>query len=71
MAEEHNQYVFRIATDANKLEIKKAVEQLFEVKVKAVQTTVNVKGKTKRTMRGLGKRRLEKGVRNPGCWSGN
>ena len=47
--------MFRIATDANKLEVKKAVEQLFEVKVKAV-TTVNVKGKTKRTMRGLGKR---------------
>ena len=39
----------------DKLEIKKAVEQLFEAKVKAV-TTVNVKGKTKRTMRGLGKR---------------
>ena len=55
VAEANNQYVFKIATDANKLEVKKAVEQLFEVKVKAV-TTVNVKGKTKRTMRGLGKR---------------
>ncbi|WP_163835719.1 50S ribosomal protein L23 [Spartinivicinus ruber] len=49
------QYVFRVATTATKLEIKKAVEKLFEVKVKAIQT-VKVKGKTKRTARGLGKR---------------
>ncbi|GAA4652651.1 MULTISPECIES: 50S ribosomal protein L23 [Kistimonas] len=55
VAEERNQYVFKVAKDAVKLEIKKAVEQLFEVKVKSVRT-VNVKGKTKRTMRGLGKR---------------
>lgn len=55
VAETYNQYVFRIATDANKLEVKKAVEHLFDVKVKAV-TTINVKGKTKRTMRGMGKR---------------
>ncbi|PKM27174.1 MAG: 50S ribosomal protein L23, partial [Gammaproteobacteria bacterium HGW-Gammaproteobacteria-11] len=33
----------------------KAVEQLFSVKVKTV-ATLNVKGKTKRTVRGLGKR---------------
>ncbi|MDR6355918.1 ribosomal protein L23 [Pseudomonas psychrotolerans] len=38
-----------------KLEIKKAVEQLFEVKVRSV-STLNVQGKTKRTARGLGKR---------------
>ncbi len=55
VAEERNQYVFKVAKDAVKLEIKKAVEQLFDVKVKSVRT-VNVKGKTKRTMRGLGKR---------------
>ena len=55
VAEVNSQYVFKVAIDATKLEIKKAVEQLFEVKVKAVNT-VNVKGKTKRTMRGLGKR---------------
>lgn len=46
---------FKVATDATKLEIKKAVESLFSVKVQRV-TTLNVKGKTKRTARGLGKR---------------
>lgn len=55
VAEERNQYVFKVAKDAVKLEIKKAVEQLFEVQVKSVRT-VNVKGKTKRTARGMGKR---------------
>lgn len=55
VAEEHGQYVFRVATDATKLEIKKAVEQLFEVSVDAVRTAV-VKGKTKRTRFGMGKR---------------
>ena len=52
---EAGQYVFRVAPDATKPEIKKAVEALFEVKVQSVQT-VNIKGKTKRTARGLGKR---------------
>ncbi len=55
VAEEHGQYVFRVATDATKLEIKKAVELLFEVSVEAVRTSV-VKGKTKRTKFGMGKR---------------
>ena len=55
VAEKHGQYVFRVAPDATKPEIKAAVEALFEVKVKSVQT-VNIKGKTKRTARGMGKR---------------
>ena len=42
------QVVFKVATDASKLEVKKAVEQLFEVKVEGVRV-VNVKGKTRRT----------------------
>ena len=42
-----NQAVFQVATDANKAEIKAAVEQLFNVKVAAVRT-VNMKGKSKR-----------------------
>nr|BFE93690.1 50S ribosomal protein L23 [Pseudomonas brassicacearum subsp. brassicacearum] len=46
---------FKVATDATKLEIKKAVESLFSVKVERV-TTLNVLGKSKRTARGLGKR---------------
>ncbi len=42
-----NQAVFQVATDANKGEIKQAVEQLFNVKVADVRT-VNMKGKSKR-----------------------
>lgn len=41
------QYVFKVRLDANKLEIKKAIEQVYNVKVKAVNT-VRVKGKSKR-----------------------
>lgn len=55
LADKKGQFVFKVATDATKLEIKKAVESLFSVKVESV-TTLNVLGKTKRTARGLGKR---------------
>ena len=44
---EHSQVMFDVAIDANKTEIKAAVEQLFTVKVKAVNTLVR-KGKVKR-----------------------
>ncbi|MCP4184892.1 MAG: 50S ribosomal protein L23 [Hyphomicrobiales bacterium] len=47
MASEHNQVVFKVAKNATKPEIKKAVEGLFGVKVKAVNTLVR-KGKVKR-----------------------
>ena len=47
-----NQYAFKVARDARKAEIKEAVEQLFEVKVKKV-TTANVKGKVKRSAGGV------------------
>jgi large subunit ribosomal protein L23 len=43
----HNQVVFRVPLDADKREIKAAVEGLFNVKVSAVNT-LRVKGKTKR-----------------------
>jgi len=55
VAEKSQQVVFKVAPDATKPEIKKAVEQLFDVKVESVQV-LNQKGKTKRTARGLGKR---------------
>ncbi|TVQ67761.1 50S ribosomal protein L23 [Nitrincola schmidtii] len=55
VADGSQQVVFRVASDATKPEIKKAVEQLFNVKVDGVNV-LNVKGKTKRTQRGLGKR---------------
>jgi large subunit ribosomal protein L23 len=55
VAENHNQVVLKVLPDANKAEIKQAVEMLFEAKVESV-TTTNVKGKTKRTGRTMGKR---------------
>lgn len=54
-AEVGNQVVFRVAVDATKLEIKKAVEKLFSVKVLGVQT-LNVKGKVKRNRFGIVKK---------------
>lgn len=47
LAEAENKYCFKVARDANKIEIKRAVEQLFGVKVTAVNT-LNRKGKMKR-----------------------
>jgi len=55
VAENNNQVVFKVASDATKPEIKAAVEQLFDVKVDSVQV-VNIKGKTKRNRYGMGKR---------------
>ena len=55
---EHNQYVFYVAPDANKNEIKAAVETLFKVSVKAVNV-INMKGKNKR-FRGFQGRRNDK-----------
>ena len=46
LVSEHNQVVFKVARDASKPEIKAAVERLFGVKVKAVNTQVR-KGKMK------------------------
>ena len=46
LVSEHNQVVFKVARDATKPEIKAAVEKLFNVKVKAVNTQVR-KGKMK------------------------
>ena len=53
---EHNQVTFKVRTDATKPQIKAAVEGLFEVKVRKVNTSM-VKGKVKRGRGGrLGKR---------------
>ncbi|WNC69035.1 50S ribosomal protein L23 [Thalassotalea nanhaiensis] len=54
-AELNNTVVFKVATDANKAEIKAAVEKLFEVEVTGVRT-LNVKGKVKRTGARFGRR---------------
>lgn len=55
VAELHNQIVFRVRTDANKTEIRQAVELLFEVKVADV-TVVNCRGKIKRHGQSSGRR---------------
>jgi large subunit ribosomal protein L23 len=51
MGDRSNQYGFKVAKDATKDEIKQAVEHLFKVTVENV-STMNVKGKVKRTVRG-------------------
>ena len=50
-----NKYVFEVAVAANKPQIKEAVESLFGVKVKAVNTSIT-KGKTKRFRGRMGRR---------------
>ncbi len=56
MASENNAVVFEVSIDANKPQIKEAIETLFSVKVKAVNTTIT-KGKVKRFRGQLGKRK--------------
>jgi large subunit ribosomal protein L23 len=53
---EDNKYTFVVHPDANKTEIKIAVEKIFGVKVMSVNT-LNRKGKARRTRNGLGKRK--------------
>ena len=53
---EENTYTFVVHPDANKVEIRQAVEEIWGVKVVSVNTA-NRKGKTKRTRMGTGKRK--------------
>jgi large subunit ribosomal protein L23 len=55
IAEQSNQIAFRVLKTATKAEIKQAVEQLFQVSVKAV-SVLNMAGKTKRFRQTEGKR---------------
>jgi len=54
-SEMEGRHTFRVAKNATKLEVRKAVEKLFEVEVKSVQM-LNVRGKTKRFGQAEGKR---------------
>ena len=56
MTSENNGVVFQVAKDSNKPQIKQAVEALFGVKVKAVNTTIT-KGKVKRFRGSMGRRK--------------
>jgi large subunit ribosomal protein L23 len=53
---DNNKYTFIVHPDANKTEIKIAVEKVFNVKVTAVNT-LNRQGKARRTARGIGRRK--------------
>jgi large subunit ribosomal protein L23 len=53
--EKYGQYLFEVATDANKIEIKRAIETIYDVKVGNVRTFVR-RGKHKRFGRHEGKR---------------
>ena len=55
LKENENKVLFRVAKHANKIEIKKAVEEIFKVKVDRV-STINCKGKNKRMGKYEGKR---------------
>ncbi|MCS7281354.1 MAG: 50S ribosomal protein L23 [Desulfobacterota bacterium] len=52
----NNQYVFEVRKDANKIEVKRAIENLFKVKVLSVRI-INMKGKERRVGRIIGRRR--------------
>jgi large subunit ribosomal protein L23 len=55
LKEEANVVAFEVGRDANKIEIKSAVEQAFDVKVKSVKT-IQYRGKTKRVGLNVGQR---------------
>lgn len=54
--ESDNQLTFEVDRKANRIEIRRAIERIFKVKVASVRT-IQVKGKTKRRGRTVGKRR--------------
>ena len=55
LREKQNQYHFEVARDANKIEIKRAIEVIFSVKVGSVRTQ-QLRGKVKRQGRSSGRR---------------
>jgi large subunit ribosomal protein L23 len=55
LREVRNQYLFEVARDANRIEIKRAIESIFSVKVRKVQT-MQLPGKLKRQGRFAGRR---------------
>lgn len=55
LKENENKILVEVAKDANKLEIKKAIEEIFKVKVEKV-ATINTHGKLKRYGRSIGRK---------------
>ena len=60
--EDHNKVLFEVAMDANKIEIRKAVEAIYDVRVLSVRTIIS-HGKLKRLGRNVGRRpRMKKAI---------
>ena len=59
MGDQSNRYAFKVRPDATKAQIRRAVEQIFEVRVVSV-TTLNVKGKVKRSFVAAGGGRVSR-----------
>ncbi len=55
LKESQNKILVEVAKDANKLEVRKAVEEIFKVKVEKI-ATINVEGKWKRHGKSIGRR---------------
>ncbi|HSH44315.1 MAG TPA: 50S ribosomal protein L23 [Longimicrobiales bacterium] len=55
LADEQDAFTFIVARDANKIEIRRAVEELFDVQVRSVRT-MNYRGKVRRVGRNTGRR---------------
>ncbi len=55
LQEKHNQYLFRVAPRANKIQVREAVEKIFKVHVTGVRT-VTVHGKMRRLGRSQGRK---------------
>jgi large subunit ribosomal protein L23 len=55
LGESQNQYFFRVAIDANKIEIRRAIERLYKVKVASVNT-MRMSGKRKQLRRKVGRK---------------
>jgi len=54
LGETHNQYFFKVALEANKIQIKRAIERLYKVKVANVNT-MRMSGKRKQLRRKIGR----------------
>ena len=50
---QNRKYTFKVATDCNKTEVKRALEEIFEIEISSV-SIMNVKGKKKRQGRNVG-----------------
>ncbi len=78
LRDSENKYLFKVAIDVNKIEVKHAIEELFNVKVVSVRM-IKYKGKKKRMGRFEGKRsdwkkaivKLEEGERIPELLGGS